>query len=106
MSDKRHYFLVAGLLLVELPNPENPEETALVEPKHNAVVYSEKNLIDLNLLAKAQEALQMIFHQRSGGDNSAMIRDVTVLNIIYMGHMTEEEFNYRPRPAANEGGAA
>lgn len=88
-SARKHYFLVAGQITFK------NEDDELGSLPLNAVVTHDTAKIPVRLIGRAQQALQMNFHQRME-DPSLTIVDVVVLGLTHCGHMTEREWNKAP----------
>lgn len=96
MSQKHHYYLVAAELVFLEEESENPCGMRI-----NAAIHGDSRLITSRILAKAQQAVQMNFHKRM--ENPALkVVDVVILNITYLGEMTEEAFLAPPEGTKQE----
>lgn len=91
MSDKKHHYLVTGELVYTVKDADNIHALRL-----NAVVLGDTaDTIPARAIGAAQQALQMQFHQRM--DNPEVtVRDVVIMNMLYLGNMTAEEFQRPP----------
>lgn len=89
-----HHYIVAGMLLIKTEQEEGISQITL-----NSMVRSDIKNIPLRLVGKAQQALQVALHNRMQEDEGApnyQVVDVVIINMIYCGHMTEEQFNATP----------
>ena len=85
---KFHYYMVVGTLMFhEAKDPEGIGSTTL-----NAIIASDTKDIRVKEIGKAQTALQQQLHNRTPGVLMNVV-DVTLMNFIYLGHLTQEEFN-------------
>jgi hypothetical protein len=87
---KKHYHLVTGEILFRDPKEETSGSVRL-----NTLTMSDTGLIRRKELGQAQQALQMHFFRRIQ-DETLQVLDVVILNISFLGCMTEEEFQYIP----------
>jgi hypothetical protein len=61
----------------------------------NGVLVDPGRIIPVRLLGKAQQILQMNFHQRMANPKIEVL-DVVLMNLFHLGHMTESEFRAVP----------
>lgn len=93
-SKSYHHYIVAGLLLIKASEDEGISQITL-----NSMVRSDVKNIPLRLVGKAQQALQVALHNRMQADEGApdyQVVDVVIINMVYCGFMTEEQFNATP----------
>lgn len=96
-SEKRHYYLFTGELIINDPNSDQLQCIRL-----NAVNPCKQLQINAAALGLAQTAMQKQFYERQPADTQAQVLEVLIINISYLGHMTNEEFIYQePTKAAN-----
>lgn len=101
-KDQRyHRHIVVGQLNIKVGD-DMQGETVL-----NAVLKTNSRDLRAEDLSDAQKALQMVHIdrvRRAGGDPSQMeVLDVVLLNVMYLGHQTDEQFLgslNKDRPAA------
>ena len=86
---KQHYFLVAGQVVFHTEDG-NPGQVLL-----NALVTNDSKTFPVRMIGKAQQALQLHFFKKVG-DGKATVLDVPILNVSYLGLMTEKEFHATP----------
>lgn len=91
-NKKMHYYMVAANIVYGLDGQEQVGMMPI-----NSAVWSEEpdRLIRLRLISRAQQAAQMAFIKKLNQIN-VQIRDVVIVNMIYLGHMTEAQFNEAP----------
>lgn len=89
---KQHYYLVSGTLIFTV---EENGQTNVGNVELNALVHDDERNVTLSIIGKAQTGLQLNFRQRQP-DPATQIIDVIVANMIYLGHMTKEEFEAMP----------
>ena len=83
-ANRKHYFLFAGEGIVR-------QEETIVHRRLNTVLSSENSYVNAQLLAKSQTAIQMVLIKEVN-DPNAVIMDVYLYSISYMGYMTHEEY--------------
>lgn len=88
---KKHYYLVAGEVFFRTPEEEAGVPQNIGSIKLNSMLTLSKNQIAARDMGRAQQALQMRFHERMA-DPSLQIFDVFLINFSYLGHMTNEQF--------------
>lgn len=89
-----HHYLVTGFLLIKTEEKEDLTQLTL-----NSMVKSDIRHIPMRLIGKAQQALQVALHQRmhDGSETPKYeVVDVVILNMLHLGHMTDEQFNATP----------
>ena len=91
MSEKKHHYLVVGEIVYTVKDTDNIHALRL-----NAVILGDTDdTIPARVIGAAQQALQMQFHQRMD-DPSVTVRDVVIMGMLYLGFMTQEEFQKVP----------
>lgn len=87
-----HYHLVCGTLMCA------NEDGDISSISLNAILPTEEKFINVPAIGKAQQALQMNFHQRMQGEDAPKVNvvDVVIASISYLGLMTPEKFNETP----------
>lgn len=91
-SEKKHYTMVVGTIVLQ----ETPESESLNTLNLNAVVNSERLEFTQQSIGKAQQALQIQFRRQHPQMAQAKVVDVILLNLVYLGHMTAEDFSAVP----------
>ena len=61
----------------------------------NAVVKNDRDQFTIDLLAKAQNLVQMQLNRKMEG-TALTVQDVVIMNLMNLGYMTEAEFNAAP----------
>lgn len=91
-NKKMNYYLVAANIVYSLDGQDSLSMMPI-----NSAVWSENadRLIRLRLIGKAQQAVQMAFMKKIN-DINVQIRDVVITNMIFLGNMTEDQFNEAP----------
>lgn len=95
MSTKLHYFLIAGIVGINVQQEidgvttDNPSSSPA-----NAVVRHDSVNFPAHRLGRAQQNLTKAFIQKVPEEIKPMlsIMDVVITNVSYLGEMTEEEF--------------
>lgn len=102
---KHHYYLSAGQITFAQTDEEKKPQGNPVTVMMNGIVRREKEGKTLSLIGAANQSLQQVLFSRLGEEASKIVvLDVIQLNIDYLGHFTEAEFNDLPKAeAANEG---
>lgn len=90
-AKKYNHFLVAGKIVFTTPEIEGE----MTDITLNAIITGEGTNIPVRAIGKAQQALQLLFHNRTQ-DPNVKVLDVVVVNIIHLGRMTKEEFQEPP----------
>lgn len=90
MTQKNHYHMIAGEIVFQDPSSELP-----VAIRANGVLIDPGKEIPIRLLGKAQQILQINFHQKMEGVEVKVL-DVVLINFMYLGHMTAEQFQKVP----------
>lgn len=89
-NDKLHHHLIVGEIIFQEEGNE-----ALASLRVNGVLMDPKQEVPVRLLGKAQQILQMNFYQRMA-EQKVKILDVVLMNFVYLGLMTQEEFHQPP----------
>lgn len=89
-NDKLHHHLIVGEIAFR---ERNREEIAAL--RINGIMMDPERDLPVRLLGKAQQILQLNFHQRMGDQNLEVL-DVVLMNFVYLGQMTQEEFHKTP----------
>ena len=89
-NDKLHHHLIVGEIIFKEEGSE-----AIASLRVNGVLMDPKQEVPVRLLGKAQQILQMNFYQRMG-EQRVTVLDVILMNVVYLGHMTQEEFHQPP----------
>lgn len=102
MSDKKHYFLISGLVMFSFPNPERPDEPNISTMPTNAIVRHDDTNFPAAKLAKAQQNLHKSMMTKMPEEARAAINvhDIVVQSVCHLGYMTEEEFQAPPEGMA------
>lgn len=101
MSDKKHYFLIAGIVLFSFPAGEGEEPTISSVPV-NAIVRHDDINFPAAKLAKAQQNLHKSFIMKMPEEVHGLlnVNDIVITNVSYLGLMTEDEFQAPPEGMA------
>ncbi len=91
--ERQMYFLVCGEIVFRGPEETDPPCTIRL----NCVVMSRDGRFPLSHIAQAQQTLQKAFFERYR-DDSLVVMDCPIINIIPLGHFHHEEFNNLPMP--------
>lgn len=99
MSDKKHVFLIAGLVMFTIGDGDDAQISSIPT---NAIVRHDDQLFPAAKLAKAQQNLHksMMLKMPEEIHGSLIVRDIVLTNVSYLGHMTEEEFQAPPEGMA------
>lgn len=95
MSDKKHVFLIAGLVMFTVGDGEDVQISSIPT---NAIVRHDDVLFPAAKLAKAQQNLHksMMLKMPEEIHGSLVVRDIVLTNVSYLGYMSEEEFQAPP----------
>jgi hypothetical protein len=94
---RKFHFMVAAEVLFQMPAGENTEEVVLSSATLNAMVTNDKDVFPARMLGRAQQAVQMQLFKKLGDDSTkANVVDVTILNVMNLGYMTDAEFQDAP----------
>lgn len=96
MSDKKHFFLISGLVIFTIGDDEETAQISSIST--NAIVRHDDTSFPAAKLAKAQQNLHKSMLAKMPEEARAVIvvRDVVVQTVCHLGHMTEEEFQAPP----------
>lgn len=98
-SDKKeYYFLVKGTVMFTDSQDEHPESVGQLGL--NAVITRDKRELNLEAISNAHRSMNVSFEKRAKG--AARIVELTIDNIIFLGHMTAEEFAHASSPSQEE----
>ena len=89
-NDKLHHYLIVGEIIFQEEDNE-----AIASIRMNGVLIDPNKDIPVRLLGKAQQILQMNFYQRMQ-EQPVKVLDVVLMNFLYLGLMTQEEFHQPP----------
>lgn len=89
-ESRNHYHMVAAEIVFR--DIESEQVNAL---RINGVIVDSGKSIPVRLLSKAQQIVQMNFHQRMA-DPKIQVLDVVLMNMFHLGYMTEAEFRKVP----------
>lgn len=87
---KMHHHLIAGEIVFKQKDHDNIHSVRV-----NGVLVDPDRQIPVRLLGKAQQILQLNFHQRMQDDGIEVL-DVVLTNFIHLGEFTQEEFHAVP----------
>ncbi len=88
---QKHYFLIAGNVVYKVDGGakgSNPMGIITL----NGIITSDSPVLGIASLNEAQQVLQHHFRVKTE-DNTIEIADVIILNIVYLGFQSENEFN-------------
>ena len=88
---QKHYFLVAGNVVYKVDSG-NQDQNPMGSITLNGVITSDAQILGVADLNQAQQVLQHHFRIKTE-DNTLEIADVIILNIVYLGFQSENEFN-------------
>lgn len=89
---KKHYHLIAAELVFK---PRDLDTISAV--RMNGVIAEPEKEITQRQLAKAQQIIQLNFHRKIEEEsNNVNVLDCVLMNFIYLGYMTQEEFFKKP----------
>lgn len=88
---RMHHFLIAAELVFRRKGEE-----AIMSVRSNGVLISDNRDLPARSIGKAQQIVQMNFHGKMQ-DPEMEILDVVILNLPYLGHMTQEEYERQPK---------
>lgn|SRR5690606_20522611 len=89
-ENKLHHHLITGEIMFR-----EKDEERIASLRLNGILVDMDQELPVRLLGKAQQILQMNFHQRMQDDNIEVL-DVVLSGFTYLGHMTQEEFHKAP----------
>lgn len=94
MEPKYHHHMIVAEI-VFMPKADSVVNSLRV----NGVLVDPEKDIPIRLLGKAQQIVQLQFHNRMEGQDIQVL-DVVLMNFMYLGHMTEAEFQKVPEGVA------
>lgn len=89
-ESKNHYHMIAGEIVFREGDSEIVNAVRV-----NGVIVDPGRELPARLLGKAQQILQLNFHQRMQNENIQVL-DVVLMNLMYLGHMTQSQFQKQP----------
>lgn len=89
-NQKHHHHLIVGEIVFKQKDHDNIHSVRV-----NGVLIDPGRDVPVRLLGKAQQILQLNFHQRMQEENIEVL-DVVLTNFIYLGHFTQAEFHQVP----------
>lgn len=84
-----HYYMIAGNVVID-----NGNDSVTALPANGMIQVDTRNL-GLHQIAKMQESLQVSVATKMG--EVPKIVDVVIISCSYLGHMSKEEFEKRPK---------
>lgn len=90
-NDKYHHHLICA----EIVFTHDDEGSFPNAIRTNGVLITQEREIPVASLGKAQQIVQMNFHQRMQ-DEKIKVVDVVLMNFSYLGQFTKEEFHKTP----------
>ena len=96
-SLRQHYYMAVGEIVFGSTDPEL-KDAPPASVRVNCIVMSVDGRLGVTHLARAQQTLQMQFHQKFGVEAAKAVNvlDVVILGLIPLGLHTHEEFNRLP----------
>jgi hypothetical protein len=91
VEKRSHYFLFAGKIIFVA---EGEDDIGSAEV--NSVVMSDDGNLPIALLGRAQQTLQMQFHEQANDPTKLKIINVVITAIMPLGKFTPSEFNALP----------
>lgn len=91
-TKKFHHHLITGEIVFRHKQDETGQVNAI---RVNGVLLDEARDIPARLLGKSQQILQLNFHKRMQDENIEVL-DVVLVNFVYLGEFTEEQFHAAP----------
>lgn len=90
--------MISALVMFQFnPEIDSAKEVMINTANLNGIITHDKDLIPARLLGKAQTVVQMQLYKKLGEEASKVtVLDVTILNIMNLGYMTDEEFKATP----------
>ena len=90
-TTQKHYFLIAGNVVYKVDSG-NQDQNPMGIITLNGVITSDTQVLGVADLNQAQQVLQHHFRVKTE-DNTLEVADVIILNIVYLGFQSENEFN-------------
>ena len=88
---KHHHQLIVGEIIFR--SKQNEEDVTAI--RLNGVLISDRVDLPVRTLGKAQQILQLNFHNKMQSEDIEVL-DVVLHNFVYLGHFTKEEFEATP----------
>lgn len=82
------------MIAAELAYKLSQESEEVFRGVTNAVTQLETPLLNAHFLSKSQQNAQIAFMKHIG--TPVLVIDLVLMNIIYLGHMTDAEFSQLP----------
>lgn len=92
ITKKKHHHLITAEIVYRHAKDESGQVFAT---RINGILTDKNKEIPHRLLGKAQQNVQLFFHNRMG-DPDINVLDVVILGFSYLGHMTDAEFSVPP----------
>lgn len=89
---KHHYLISAEITFVPPGAPEGTMNTI----KQNGILLTNAKQITERDLGRAQQVVQLNLHNAINSETPVQMLDVQLLNLVYLGHMSEPEFRAVP----------
>lgn len=93
----KNYWLLTGEITVQ-PDPDAPD---LFCTKVNALLITDESLLTEKEIGRASVALQMSYHNKNKQSTNALIKDVCILQITFLGTMSATDFHRKDEPLVN-----
>lgn len=91
VSKRLHHHLISAQIIFMVPGSEMPSAVPV-----NAVLQTESTTIAVHDIGQAQKTAQMVFHRMMDADEPSHIVNCVITGLMYLGHMTDEEFKRAP----------
>lgn len=107
-ANKLHFHLASGIVMIRVPDSEQPEGPggeqvhAIMSIPVGAVFRTKTGNVGVKELGNAQVNMQMVMHNKIGGEVPPEVVDVVLQSISHLGYMTEEEFGAPPTGAQQQ----
>lgn len=88
---RRHHFMFTGEIIFREVGPANPPIQAY---RVNTLIMGSSANLNHMMLNRASQALQVAFMKKD--PEKIEIVEVVILNVVNLGHMTQEEFLRKP----------
>lgn len=85
-----HYFMILGEVVFRIRDQEEINSV-----RQNGVLTSDSTTLPVRMIGKAQQVIQLGFHQRMQDPNIEVL-DVVLYSFTYLGEMTQDEFHAAP----------
>lgn len=83
---QQHYYLISTYVIFRRKGADAPEQMGL-----NTTITSDKQAVIAKDIGRAQQSVQMALHQRLPGEIEDVI-DVFIVNVSYLGKMSQRDF--------------